>query len=97
MVHGAAGAVATTANMFPKLVCAIYDKFVSGDLQGALQDQYRLAPLRLMMDKASFPVGTKDMANLMGLDAGVPYRPNLPSAGHVLDAMRNIIAAANPA
>ncbi|MDR1533765.1 MAG: dihydrodipicolinate synthase family protein [Planctomycetota bacterium] len=94
LVHGAAGAVATTANMFPGLVCSIYEKFVSGDLAGSLEEQYRLLPLRLTMDKASFPVGTKDLANLMGLEVGAPYRPNLPSGEPILKAMRNAIEQA---
>ena len=78
--------------MFPRLVCSIYEKFVSGDLTGSLEEQYRLMPIRLAMDKASFPVGTKDLANVMGLDTGVPYRPNLPTGGPVLEIMRNAVA-----
>ncbi|MDR2391769.1 MAG: dihydrodipicolinate synthase family protein [Planctomycetota bacterium] len=97
LVHGAAGAVATTANMFPRLVCSIYEKFVSGDLAGSLEEQYRLMPIRLTMDKASFPVGTKDLANVMGLDMGVPYRPNLPTGGSVLKMMRDAVAQAGVA
>ena len=31
------------------------------------------------MDAASFPVAAKDMANLRGRKAGVPYRPTLPT------------------
>jgi len=87
MVHGGAGAVATTANIFPQLVTSIYDKFVSGDLEGSLQAQYKLNPIRLSMDKASFPVATKDMANIVGLDVGVSYRPNLPTQGIALELM----------
>lgn len=89
MAHGAAGAVATNANMFPELVCSIYEKYVAGDLKGALEAQFRLNPVRLSMDKASFPVATKDMANLMGLDVGVPYLPTRASEGAVLELMRD--------
>lgn len=87
LVHGAAGAVATTANMFPELVTSIYKKYVAGDLEGSLEAQYKLNPVRLMMDKASFPVATKDMANIMGLDVGEPYRPSLPTKGAILEQM----------
>lgn len=87
LVHGAAGAVATTANMFPELVTSIYKKYVAGDLKGSLEAQYKLNPVRLMMDKASFPVATKDMANIMGLDVGEPYRPSLPTKGAILEQM----------
>ncbi len=88
LCHGAAGAVATNANMFPELVCSIYEKYIAGDLKGSLEAQFRLNPVRLSMDKASFPVATKDMAALMGLDVGIPFLPTMPSEGAVLDQMR---------
>ncbi len=76
LVHGAVGAIATTANFVPKLVTNIYENCQKGDIKAALKDQYILNPIRLTMDKASFPVGTKDMANLAGREAGAPYLPN---------------------
>jgi 4-hydroxy-tetrahydrodipicolinate synthase len=87
LIHGGAGAVCTTANMFPELVCSIYERFAAGDVTGSLEAQYRLNPMRLSMDKASFPVATKDMCNIMGLDVGAPFRPNLSTKGAVLEAM----------
>lgn len=87
LAHGAVGAIATTANIFPELVCSIYEKFVAGDLAGSLEAQFRLNPVRLVMDKATFPVSTKDMANLMGMDVGKPFMPTLPSESRILDLM----------
>lgn len=84
---GAAGAVATTANFVPELVCSIIDRYDSGDREGALEAQFQLNPIRLAMDKGSWPVGTKDYANLFGRQAGVPYRPNKPSPAPVCQAM----------
>ncbi len=69
--------------------CSIYEKFIAGDLSGSLEAQFRLNPVRLSMDLASFPAATKDMANMMGLDIGAPFRPTLPSKGKVLDSMKN--------
>jgi 4-hydroxy-tetrahydrodipicolinate synthase len=89
LAHGAAGCVATTANFIPKLVTSIYDKFKAGDLDGAREAQFKLNPLRLSMDKASFPVATKDLANLAGRSVGRPYTPNLPSSGSVLKIMKS--------
>jgi 4-hydroxy-tetrahydrodipicolinate synthase len=89
LAHGGHGAVATMANIFPELVCSIYEKYVSGDLTGSLQAQYRLNPVRLAMDRASFPVATKDLANLRGLDVGAPYRPSLGSGKDVLEALKS--------
>ncbi|MDR1732690.1 MAG: dihydrodipicolinate synthase family protein [Synergistaceae bacterium] len=94
MAHGGHGAIATTANFWPELVCSIYEKYVSGDREGSLEAQYRLNPLRLAMDKASFPVATKDLANLRGLDVGEPYRPSLSSDSDVKEALKNAARAA---
>lgn len=94
MAYGAAGCVATTANMFPELVVSIYNKCVAGDFKEALKEQYRLTPIRLAMDKASFPVGTKDLANLMGLEPGAPYKPNQSSGEEILGHMRAAIRLA---
>lgn len=86
---GGCGAVCSTANMFPELVCGIYDKYMEGDLVGSLEDQYKLNPVRLSMDTASFPVATKDMANMIGLDIGHPIKPSLPSEGTCISCMED--------
>ena len=92
LVHGAAGCVATTANFIPELVTSIYKKYEAGDINGAREAQFKLNPLRLSMDKASFPVATKDFANLLGRNVGKPYTPNLPSTGKSLDLMKSELA-----
>lgn len=94
LAHGASGCVATTANMFPELVSSIYNKYMEGDVAGSLEAQYILSPIRLAMDKASFPVGTKDLANLMHLKVGEPYLPNKSSQGTILENMRDKIKEA---
>lgn len=78
---GAVGSVCTTANFVPKLICSIYDTYTAGDQKAALELQNKLNPMRLAMDKSSFPVATKDYCNLLGLDVGVPYLPSLPASG----------------
>ena len=87
MVHGAAGCVATTANFIPELVTSIYNLYMQGDLDGARKAQFKLNPIRLSMDKASFPVATKDLANMLGLDVGKPYTRNLPGHKQAIEAM----------
>ena len=93
MCHGAVGGVCTAGNFMPELITDVYNKFVAGDLQGSLEAQFKLNPIRLSMDGASFPVAAKDMANLRGLDMGVPYTPNLstpegPVLNKIIDAMK---------
>jgi 4-hydroxy-tetrahydrodipicolinate synthase len=72
----------------PELITDVYNKYVAGDISGSLEAQFKLNPVRLSMDAASFPVAAKDMANLRGLDVGLPYTPNLPSSGPVLEKIR---------
>lgn len=89
MCHGAVGGVCTAANFMPELITDVYNKYVAGDLQGSLEAQFKLNPVRLSMDGASFPVAAKDMANLRGRQIGVPYTPNLPTPeGPVLDKIK---------
>lgn len=88
LCHGAVGGVCTTANFMPELIVAIYELYMSGKFSDSLEMQFRVNPVRLSMDKASFPVATKDMANLRGRDVGAPYLPNLlTSSKSVLDCM----------
>ena len=70
LCHGAVGGVCTAANFMPELIT---------DLAGSLEAQFRLNPVRLSMDAASFPVAAKDMATLRGRKVGVPYLPTLPT------------------
>lgn len=95
LCHGAVGGVCTAANFMPKLITDVYNKFVAGDLKGSLEAQFKLNPVRLAMDPASFPVAAKDMAKLRGRDVGVPYLPTLPTPeGAVKEGFRRTMAAA---
>ncbi len=92
---GAVGGVCTAGNFMPELIGDVYNKFVAGDLKGSLEAQFKLNPVRLSMDGASFPVAAKDMANLRGLDVGDPYLPNLPTPeGAVLENIKSTMREA---
>jgi len=75
LVYGGTGCVAGTANVVPKLVVEIYDKFMAGDIPGALDAQYRLALFRNAYSLGSFPVVPKDALNMLGVNVGHPIRP----------------------
>ena len=95
LCHGAVGGVCTAANFMQKLITDVYHQFVAGDLKGSLEAQFKLNPVRLAMDPASFPVAAKDMAKLRGRDVGVPYLPTLPTPeGAVKEGFRRTMAAA---
>ena len=91
---GAAGAVCTTANYAPRLVCSIYEKFIAGEKAEALALQYTLNPIRIMMDTSSFPVAAKDYAGLLGHPLGKPYAPNAPSPPAQMENLRRELARA---
>lgn len=72
---GGAGAVAACANVAPALVASIYNKFQAGDLKGALEAQFQLAPLRLAFTLGSFPAVIKEALNMIGVEVGSCLRP----------------------
>lgn len=86
---GAVGGVCTSGNFMPELIKDIYDKFINNDKEGALEAQFKLNPVRLSMDAASFPVASKDMANFRGRNIGKPYLPSLATKEKaVVDKMK---------
>lgn len=95
MCHGAVGGVCTAANFMPELITDIYNKYVAGDISGSLEAQFKLNPVRLSMDAGSFPVASKDMANLRGRNIGKPFLPNLPTPeGKALDGYKKTMKEA---
>ncbi len=73
--YGAAGAVASCANVAPRVVADIYDKFIDGDWKGALEAQYRLAPLRIACGMGTFPEVIKEGLTLQGIPVGKCLEP----------------------
>lgn len=91
LVYGGAGTVASSANIVPELVVEIYDKFTAGDLAGALEAQYRLAPLRMAYNLGSFPVVTKDYMRLLGFDVGEPIKPNTRCSPENMERLKRFL------
>ena len=75
LAHGAAGAIAASANLVPDLVVGIYEQFVAGDRQAAMTCQQRLAPVRNAFALGTFPALLKDGLQLLGLPVGPPRDP----------------------
>src|SRR3954451_619866 len=75
LCHGGSGAIASTGNIAPKLVSEIYNTFIAGDQQKSLELQLKLAPLRLAVDKATFPVVLKEGLKMVGIDVGYAFAP----------------------
>ncbi len=75
MCHGASGSIASTANIAPRIAADIYDKFMAGDHAGALEAQFRLAPLRIATNMGSFPEVIKEGLMMQGFAVGKCLEP----------------------
>lgn len=91
LVYGGKGCVAGTANVLPGLVVEIYDKYMAGDLAGALDAQYRLTLFRNAYSLGSFPVVPKDALNILGVPVGHPIRPIQHMSEENQEKLRNIL------
>ncbi|MBS4914035.1 MAG: dihydrodipicolinate synthase family protein [Veillonella sp.] len=76
---GADGGVCSIAQVMPEETVRIFKEFEAGNMQAAREAQEFINPIRLSQDKASFPVATKVMCNMIGLEVGDSVRPSLPS------------------
>ena len=75
LAYGAAGAIASCANVAPRLCADIYDKYMAGDQAGALKAQFQLAPLRIAFKYGTFPGVIKESLTMLGIDAGPCMQP----------------------
>lgn len=70
LCYGATGAIASCANVAPRIAADIYDKYMEGDLQGSLEAQYTLAPLRIACSMGTFPAVIKEGLVQQGIPVG---------------------------
>ena len=91
LTHGAAGAIAASANVAPELGVSIYQHFEQGDLGASLAAQKALAPLRAAFGLGTHPAMLKAGAELMGLEVGPPRRPVAPLADSELDTLKQVL------
>lgn len=91
LCYGAAGSIASCANVAPRLCADIYDKFIAGDLQGSLDAQFTLAPLRIAFDIGTFPVVIKESLNMLGIEAGFCMDPVGPMTTDERERLRKIL------
>lgn len=70
LCYGATGAIASCANIAPRIAVDIYNKYMAGDLEGALEAQFKLAPLRIACNMGTFPEVIKEGLMLQGYPVG---------------------------
>lgn len=91
LCYGAAGSIASCANVAPRLCVDIYEKFIAGDLKGALEAQYKLAPLRIAFTLGTFPSVIKESLNMLGFEAGPCMEPAGPMTGEERIKLRKVL------
>jgi len=70
LCHGASGAIASCANVAPRLVANIYNKYMAGDRAGSQEAQMALNPLRIACNMGTFPAVIKEGLVQEGFDVG---------------------------
>ncbi|MDR2938943.1 MAG: dihydrodipicolinate synthase family protein [Clostridiales bacterium] len=91
LCYGASGAIASCANVAPRVAADIYDKYISGDSAGALDAQFRLAPLRIACNMGTFPAVIKEGLNMQGIQVGVCLDPIQPISSTEKENLRRVL------
>jgi len=91
LCYGAVGSIAACANVAPRLCADIYDKFMAGDLKGALNAQFTLAPLRIAFSIGTFPAVIKESLTLLGIEAGPCMDPAGPMTTEEREKVRQVL------
>ena len=68
--RGGAGGITAVANIYPKTMVSIYQKFINGDLAGAEEAQNSIAPIRSCFKFGNPNTVTKKATNLRGFPVG---------------------------
>ncbi|MBP1765783.1 MAG: Dihydrodipicolinate synthase [Firmicutes bacterium] len=91
LCYGAVGSIASCANVAPRLCADIYEKFVAGDLAGALEAQFTLAPLRIAFTIGTFPAVIKESLEMLGIEAGPCMDPVGPMTPEEREKLRQVL------
>jgi 4-hydroxy-tetrahydrodipicolinate synthase len=91
LCYGAAGSIASCANVAPGLCVDIYEKYIAGDLVGSLKAQFTLAPLRIAFSLGTFPAVIKESLSLLGIDAGPCMEPAGPMTSDERTKLKQVL------
>ena len=75
LCNGTKGAIASSANVAPKISVGIYNAVMKGDHDEAKALQNKLQPLRDAYALGTFPGVIKEALRMVGVDAGVALKP----------------------
>lgn len=91
LCYGAAGAIASCANVAPRIAVDIYENFVKGDHKAALEAQFTLSNLRIATNMGTFPVVLKEALELIGIPVGKCVEPIQPLSDAQRDKLRCVL------
>ncbi len=91
LCYGATGSIASCANVAPRICADIYNKFMAGDMAGALEAQFNLAPLRIAFTIGTFPSVIKESLELLGIEAGPCMDPVGPMTHEEREKLRHVL------
>ena len=92
LCYGASGAIASCANVAPRIAADIYNKYVAGDLEGALEAQFNFSALRIATNMGTFPVVLKEALKLIGYDCGDCVKPVQPLSDEQREKLRGVLS-----
>lgn len=92
LCYGATGAIASCANVAPRIAVDIYEKFQAGDAKGALEAQFKFSALRVATNMGTFPVVLKEALKLIGYDCGDCVKPIEPLTDEQRQTLRNVLS-----
>ena len=92
LCYGAAGAITSCANVAPMLAVEIYNKYMEGDMQGALEAQFKFSALRIATNMGTFPVVLKEGLKLIGYNCGDCMPPIMPLHEVQREKLRGVLA-----
>jgi dihydrodipicolinate synthase/N-acetylneuraminate lyase len=72
---GGKGCMTATSGILPEIMVAIYDNFVAGDLERAMELQRVIPNIVRAMFAVQFPVGFKAALSMRGFEMGPPLQP----------------------
>ena len=72
---GGKGCMTGTSGILPEIMVAIYDNYVAGDFDKAMELQRVIPNIVRAMFAVQFPVGFKAAINMRGFDFGPPLQP----------------------
>ncbi len=78
LVHGGSGAISSIASACPEIAVGIYRAYREGDMERAVDLQFRLAELRQLFSRGTFPSIVKEALEMRGIKAGKPRDPIFP-------------------